>query len=203
MPPPAKLRARNVHHKKEKRTLTIKKGNLGQIKKALIEKVKQMFSTYESSPVKKPVQVFETLEARNIIKQEYNAFNTKRAIPWIFTTPLKETRSRCYQKICSSQRELRRNQKEANALQKKDAMIQDEEKRKKREKIELKLQQVKMTIKRDKNLKLADFPAIEPANLKRTSSAIWTKTKMFILANFTNDEEEDEDETDEIKETIS
>ncbi|KAF5297678.1 hypothetical protein FQA39_LY12009 [Lamprigera yunnana] len=43
------------------------------------------------------------------------------------------------------------------------------------------------------------FPAIEPAKLKRTSSAIWNKTEMSIVPSFTNVEEEDEDESDEIE----
>ncbi|KAF5275494.1 hypothetical protein FQA39_LY18638 [Lamprigera yunnana] len=37
------------------------------------------------------------------------------------------------------------------------------------------------------------FPAIEPAKLKRTSSAIWNKTEMSTLASSTNVEESDED----------
>ncbi|KAF5295307.1 hypothetical protein FQA39_LY13172 [Lamprigera yunnana] len=43
------------------------------------------------------------------------------------------------------------------------------------------------------------FPAIEPAKLKRTSSAIWNKTEMSTLASSTNVEESDEDESDEIE----
>ncbi|KAK4877264.1 hypothetical protein RN001_009770 [Aquatica leii] len=166
--------------------------------------IKQVFSPYENSPVKKRVEAFEKLGATSDTaskvlrskmgnKQSVDRDTTKTFLNQksrLFGTPLMENRLRHLQTSSASksgsnipipssntfltankassglktsasqmefrERELRRRQKEADALQKKEAMIlaATEEKRKKREEREMKVQQLKIAKERNKQMQL-------------------------------------------------
>ncbi|KAK5643319.1 hypothetical protein RI129_007164 [Pyrocoelia pectoralis] len=178
-------------------------------------KVKQVFSPYERSPVKKRVEAFEKLGAMGLepantrsktklcVKEGKALLHStpKTQIPKFHVTPLKENKLKNCLTLSASkestsavngkynisltggktgsalkvsqmefrERELRRKQKEEEALQKKEALMLSitEEKRRKREEREMKVQQLKATKDKEKQRQFLSAEKIKKEKLKQ------------------------------------